>query len=154
MTTVVAERTFVDTNVWLTATAPARHLHAQARAVVESWPAAGRDLVTSGQVVREYLAVATRPIDVNGLGLTTGQALDNVSELLQRLTVLEETRAVTDELLTMLRSGSLSDKQVHDANIVAAMRAHGVRRLVTDNGKHFAPFDGVQIIDLAGVVVS
>ena len=56
---------FVDTDVLLAATTPARAEHAAAKAFLES----GAALVSSGQVVREYIAVGTRPPESNGLGL-------------------------------------------------------------------------------------
>jgi len=50
----------VDTNVLLSATAPLRPLHRAAMAVLNDWPNQGTLLATSSQVLREYLAVATR----------------------------------------------------------------------------------------------
>jgi len=58
----------VDTNVLLSATAPLRRLHRAALVVLNDWPNQGIDLTASGQVFREYLVVATRPLEVNGLG--------------------------------------------------------------------------------------
>ena len=40
-------------------------------------------------------------------------------------------------LATLCGEVPVSGKQVHDANIVAAMLAHGERRLVTFNAKDF-----------------
>ena len=45
----------------------------------------GLHLATSGQVLREYLVVATRPLDANGLGLPVRDATANVSEFLRRI---------------------------------------------------------------------
>ncbi|HYU35462.1 MAG TPA: hypothetical protein VEW48_25190 [Thermoanaerobaculia bacterium] len=54
----------VDTNVLLSATAPFRPLHRAALVVLNDWPNQGTVLAASLQVFREYLAVATRPVDL------------------------------------------------------------------------------------------
>jgi predicted nucleic acid-binding protein len=51
----------LDTKVLLSATTPSRRLHRAALRVNE-WPNRGFILVTSPQVLREYLVVATRAI--------------------------------------------------------------------------------------------
>jgi predicted nucleic acid-binding protein len=43
-------------------------------------------------------------------------------------------------LIALLLSISVGGKQVHDANIVATMQAHGLRRLLTYNTADFARF--------------
>jgi predicted nucleic acid-binding protein len=53
----------VDTNVLLSATAPLRPLHRAAIAVLNDWPNQGSILATTTQVLREYLVVATRPVE-------------------------------------------------------------------------------------------
>ena len=95
---------FLDTNVLLAVTDEGRTEHGAARAILERGPTAGTALYTSGQVLREYLAVATRPESVNGLGLPLPQALDNVAELAGRLRLLalrrlRPIRSVADQLL-------------------------------------------------------
>ncbi len=154
MTIAAGDRIFVDTNVLLTATAPARRWHRQALYVLEKWPASGVDLVVSGQVIREYLVVATRAIDVNGLGLSVADARANVEQLVPRMTVLEESRAVLDRLLRLVRDRGLSGKRIHDVNIVATALAHGIAKLVTDNAKHFRGHGQLTLVDLKSVAIA
>lgn len=141
MTTTPADRAFLDTNVLLAATDTARAERDRAIEVLDGWPARGATLYTSGQVLREYVTVATRPAAANGLGLLMPDALHNVGALQGRLRFLEETEAVWRRLADLLVAGDTRGKQVHDANVVATMLAHGVRTLVTLNGRHFARFD-------------
>jgi predicted nucleic acid-binding protein len=131
--------TFLDTNVLLAATVPARPEHRRALARIDAGAAQG-SLFLSGQVVREYLAVATRPADVNGLGLARADALANVRQFLQRARSLDEDALVRDMLLQLLDAVPCLGKQVHDANIVATMVAHRVPRLLTLNPSDFARF--------------
>src|SRR5262249_22065668 len=48
-------------------------------------PNQGIVLAAGTQVLREYLAVATRPVAVNGLGLATADALANVAAFRGRM---------------------------------------------------------------------
>ena len=65
--TTVGDTLFVDTNVLLTATDESRPLHREATRLLTGEVIQGLSLAASGQVLREYLVVATRPADVNGL---------------------------------------------------------------------------------------
>ena len=40
----------------------------------------------------------------------------------------------------LARTVAVAGKQVHDANIVAAMQVYGIRHLLTNNGDDFARF--------------
>lgn len=137
MTTRVADRAVLDTNVLLAATDQGRSEHARALAALNDWPNAGTVLYTSGQILREYLSVATRPVRMNGLGMTRTDATNNVRTLLGRMRLLAETEKVMDSLLTLLGSINCAGKQVHDANIVATMVAHGIDTLVSINVDDF-----------------
>jgi predicted nucleic acid-binding protein len=119
----------VDTNILLAASDPSRPRHREAFEILQRWPGLEATLFASGQVLREYLAVATRPLQANGLGLTRAEALDNVHQLLRRLHLLDEDGRSREELLTLVRDIEVAGKQIHDANIVATMIAGGVEAL-------------------------
>ncbi len=55
----VADRVVLDTNVLIAATDQGRPEHARALSALIDWPAAGTALYSTGQVLREYLSVAT-----------------------------------------------------------------------------------------------
>lgn len=143
MATPAADRVVLDTNVLLAATDEAREDHYDALASLNEWPQAGVSLYTSGQILREYLAVATRPGAQNGLGMDRAAALANVRALRARLALLAEDQRVNDRLLELLDAVECAGKQVHDANVVATMLVHGVDTVVTLNGGDFARFDGL-----------
>lgn len=149
MATRVADRALLDTNVLLAATDEARADHESALAAINEWPSAGTTLYTSGQVLREYLSVATRPVEHNGLGIAQAAAVSNVRALRTRLRVLPETDKVADRLLDLLDSTACSGKQVHDANVVATMLVHGIDTIVSRNVGDFIRFDAhVRVRDL------
>src|SRR5262245_19086786 len=139
----------VDTNVLLSATAPLRPLHHAALTVLNEWPNHGVILAASSQVLREYLVVATRPVEVNGLNLGPTDALANVEAFRGRMRLLVEGEPVWDRLRGLIASYGCLGKQIHDANVVATALASGVTKLVTANTDDFARFASeIEIIDL------
>jgi predicted nucleic acid-binding protein len=131
----------LDTNVLLAATDEGRAEHSGALTVLNDWAARRTELCTSGQVLREYLAVATRPAGNNGLGLKLLDAIGNVRAIRERTTLLGEDAKVADRLLGLLADVECDGKQVHDANLVATMLVHGVGTVVTMNLEDFGRFE-------------
>jgi predicted nucleic acid-binding protein len=142
----------VDTNVLLSASDPQRALHRTALEILNNWPNQGQILAISAQVLREYLAVATRPVNVNGLGLDVHDALANVAAFRGRMRLIWETEQTWDRLHGLISRYRCSGKQVHDANVVATALTSGVTRLLTANVADFSRFSPeLEIIDLAAV---
>lgn len=137
----VPDRVMLDTNVLLAATDEGRAEHHDALKVLNDWAAMHTELCTSGQVLREYLSVATRPRVQNGLGVNTPDALGNVRAIRARSTLLAEDSKVADRLLGLLADVECRGKQVHDANLVATMLVHGIGTVVTMNLEDFARFE-------------
>lgn len=137
----------VDTNVLLNASDPTRLLHESAQALLAT---DDRDLSVTPQVIREYLAVATRPVELNGLALLPGLAVANVRHFLSSMRLLDETGVAVDRLCDVVADGRAAGRQVHDANIVATALAHGASAIVTSDSRHFARFaDVIEIEALA-----
>jgi predicted nucleic acid-binding protein len=134
-------RAMLDTNVLLAATDEGRAQHDQALRIVNDWPGRGTTLYTSGQIIREYLAVATRPAEKNGLGMRLPDALANARAFRARTSLLAEDGKVADRLLALLDDVSCGGKQIHDANVVATMLVHGIDTIVTINLIDFARFE-------------
>ncbi len=142
----------VDTNILLTATAPNRPFYQAALTVLNEWPNRGIRLLTSGQVLREYLAVATRPASLNGLGLSVVLALENLQRMRRRMRVLEETVATASQLARLVSDGLCSGKQIHDANLVATLLTSGEGRLITANVRDFRRFGKlIEVLELSSV---
>ena len=70
-------------------------------------------------------------------------ALAMTEILPQRFDVLDDGPLVWAELSTLAQRFVFGGKQVYDANIVATMRAHGERRLLTFNVADFRRFSPV-----------
>jgi predicted nucleic acid-binding protein len=130
--------TFIDTNVLAYAAADGAPLLDRARAALARAAADGA-VTISRQVLREYLSVMTRQ-QIWGKPLTLAQAIADTAAFVRQFTVLEDGPLVWDRLVMLSRRYSFAGGQVHDANIVATMLAHGDRRLLTFNGADFRRF--------------
>lgn len=143
---MVAESTLLDTNVLLAATEPERPGHAEALMLLGG----PRSLAITPQIVREYVAVSTRPRANNGMGLRPEVATANVNTFLERCDLLAENAAVVRRQLTLIAATPPSGRQVHDANIVATALVHGITCIVTDDIRPFEHFaDLIEIEALA-----
>ncbi len=132
---------FIDTNVLVHATADGAPFRLEARAALARLAAAD-PLVLSRQVLREYLAVMTRP-QAWGKPLKLAEATADTETFARRFAVLEDGPPVWDQLLQLSRHVSFGGRQVHDANIVATMLAHGETRLLTFNAADFQRFSAM-----------
>lgn len=145
------DRVFCDTNVLLSATDRGRPLHARALHVLNELPARGVELCVSGQVLREFLVVSTRPAAANRLGMTLADAANNVGAFVERTTVLPETRGVAERLRRIIQEMQCTGKAIHDANIAATMLEHGLTVVVTENAKDLRRFADIEVVPLGAV---
>jgi predicted nucleic acid-binding protein len=99
--------------------------------------------VTCAQNMVEFWRVCTGPPESNGLALST-EATEHRLRLLERhFPVLPEKSQTYSEWKALISKYRVMGKQVHDAHIVAAMRAHGVTQILTSNVRDFARYDEV-----------
>jgi len=129
---------FVDTNILVYTTDTLSSWHELAKNRLQAARHRGDHLVISPQILREYIATATR--SVIGAPAPMSQILANVADFRRTFALVEETDAVMTELVALLGQVAVAGKQVHDTNIVATMLAHGIRRLLTNNETHFNRF--------------
>ena len=139
---------FIDTNVLVNSRIPGAPDHDAARASLERAFRNHEPLRISRQVIREYLSVVTRP-QTWPVGITREDALIDVRRLLRRFEVLEDGPRVTEWLVGLCREVPVGGRQIHDANIVATMLAHGERRLLTFNGADFHRYGyRIELVDI------
>ena len=84
----------------------------------------------------------TRP-QAWGKALSLDEAMADAALSMQRFTVLDDGPTVWDHRVQLSSKYSFAGKQVHDANIVATMVAHGERWLLTFNDADFQRFAGL-----------
>ena len=142
MATTVVEPVFVDTNVLIYAQQAFSPFHAPATTQLNDLVSAGHLLWISRQVLREYLAVMSRPGALTA-PIAVSALLADVRAFQTQFLVADDGPAVTAHLLNLLNSIPCAGKQVHDANIVATMLAHGIAKLLTHNVADFNRYAGL-----------
>jgi predicted nucleic acid-binding protein len=133
------EALFIDTNILVYASISSAPLHQIARQRITAYQHAGVQLWLSRQVLREYLSIVTRP-QIFATPLDAKAAVNDIRLFQQQFQIANETAEVTERLLTLLEQVQVGGKQVHDANIVATMETHGIKRLLTHNVDDFNRF--------------
>ena len=137
---------FIDTNVLVNARVLGAPDHDIARARLGRIVREREPMRISRQVVREYLAVVTRP-QIWSDPLTLNEVLEDVDRLITNFDILEDGPAVTQTLVALLRDVAVGGGQIHDANIVATMLAHGENRLLTFNVSDFRRYgDWIELV--------
>ena len=139
---------FIDTNVLVNSRVPGAPHHDAARASLERAFRDPEPLRISRQILREYLAVVTRP-QTWPVAITREEALADVSRLAGGLEILEDGPPVTESLLALCREVPVGGRQIHDTNIVATMLARGERRLLTFNAADFRRYgDRIELVEI------
>ncbi len=139
---MAAEPVFADTNILVYASRQRSPFHARATAGLRHAGSEGGSLWFSRQILREYLAVVTRPQPAEP-ALSSTAAVADAEGFLAKFNVAEDGLRVTRTLLQLLAQYPSGGKQVHDANIVATMLTHGITRLLTFNEADFRRFGSV-----------
>lgn len=104
-------RTLLDTNILLRSIQSSSSHHTTARQAVAALLASGRSLCIASQTVYEFLAVATRPLSDNGLGMPHGLADSQLEILLAGLEVLYDSQAVALELRRLVTAYQVVEKR-------------------------------------------
>jgi predicted nucleic acid-binding protein len=96
--------------------------------------------------------VATRPADENGLDLSTTEARAEVEKIKALFTLCPDDDGILPEWEQLVSRHDVKGKTTHDARLVAAMRRHGLTRLLTFNASHFARFTEITVLTPEGVL--
>ena len=106
----------------------------------------GEEIVIVPQVLVEFWVVATRPTDVNGLGMTTDNAEKELEKLQKLFTVLPENEQIFEEWKPLVVKHKVSGKPTHDTRIAAAMMVHKIENILTLNPNDFKRFTEIKAI--------
>jgi len=137
-----ASAVFVDTNILIYATNPLSPWHRMALDALNHHRGQRTELVISTQVLREYLAAATR-LDPEARRPPSRAVLTNVKAFESEFRVMEDRLLVFQRLIEIIDGVPGAGRQIHDANIVATMQVYGIQLLLTHNVAHFRRFTGL-----------
>lgn len=139
-------RYLLDTNVVMRFCNASDVQHRLATDAISRLLAQEDECLLTAQVLVEFWVVATRPIDVNGLGWTVEQARSTIDQLRDRFPLLEETPQIFPTWLNLVANSRVVGKRTHDIRIIATMLAHGITHLLTFNPTDFAITSSITVI--------
>jgi len=114
--------------------------------------ASGNECVLTGQVLIEFWVVATRPLQVNGLGWTAQQADEEISQLLDQFPLLEEDSTVFINWRRLVTRVGTLGKRSHDVRLVAVMLVHQITHLLTLNPDDFSGLSEIEVVHPQAIV--
>ena len=135
----------VDTNVLLRLAQRASPHHLTAKSAVLSLVDASITLCIVPQVIYEFWVAATRPLEVNGLGLDIEATQQSIQGLLHDYQFLKDERGIFSHWHSLVADHQVKGKSAHDARLVAAMSRHDLRNLLTFNKPDFTRFAAIQV---------
>ena len=142
----------LDSNILLRHAKPTDPAHATARDAMAVLQVAGDVPCLVPQNLYEFWAVATRPLAVNGLGLTAAECQGTLLGFERLCLLLPDKPSLLAEWRALVIRHNCKGKVSHDARLVAAMRTHGLTRLLTFNVADFARYPGLTVLDPHEVV--
>ena len=103
-------------------------------------------LCYTSQNLGEFWNACTRTLDRNGYGLSPQEADRRAKFFEAKLRLLPDSLLVHEEWRKLLVRHGVSGVQVHDARLTAAMRVHGVKRILTFNDRDFARYADIEAV--------
>ena len=141
-----------DTNVLLRSTHQNHPMHLIALTALTTLLGSGDRVCITPQNIMEFWNACTRPIERNGLGLTTNEADREATRLEGLLILLPEVPAIYPEWRRLVIAHSVSGVRVHDAHIVAAMNVYKIGNLLTFNVPDFTRYGGIEVVHPSDIV--
>lgn len=135
----------LDSNALIYAMEKGSSRYEETRHFLERLSKNGYGFCITEQIVREVLVVFTQPRFVKK-PLNPNQAKQLGMQLLYQFVFLPSNNYSRLFLLESVEKYSLAGRKIHDANIVAVMRAHGVKKIFTFNQKDFSNFEAIEIL--------
>jgi len=135
-----------DTNIILCRFQRAHPQHRQARDAITRFSKDGNRVCVASQNLIELWAVATRPVENNGLGLTPAQADRVVARVESSVFRLPDTDDVYPEWRRLVVTHGVSGKKVHDARLVAAMTVNRITHILTFNADDLDRYAGIHML--------
>ncbi|MGG6268029.1 type II toxin-antitoxin system VapC family toxin [Leptolyngbya sp. AN03gr2] len=139
-------RYLVDTNIVLRFSNPIDAQHSLVVNAISHLGLQGNQCVLTAQVLMEFWVVATRPVNVNGLGWSTSQTHDRIVELLNGFSLLEDRADIFPIWLQLVNDNSIQGKRSHDIRLIAVMLSHRIDHLLTLNPTDFAVTAPITVI--------
>jgi predicted nucleic acid-binding protein len=136
----------LDTNVVLRYTNHADPAHGAVRGYLDGFSGSGGVAHICAQTITEFWAIATRPVEANGLGFRAARAREEVEVILGAWPLLTDPASLLDRWLDLCTVHEVAGRKAFDTRLVALMMAHEVTVLVTLNPQDFVRYAGITLL--------
>lgn len=136
----------LDTNILLRFCNPTSPQHVDVERAVSRLRLRGDLPSITAQNIIEFWAVATRPLDVNGLDWSVQKTASEIDQLLNTFPLLKDSPDILTNWLMLVKAYDIKGKKVHDARLVATMQAHSVTSLLTFNTDDFRGYPSLTLL--------
>jgi predicted nucleic acid-binding protein len=143
----------VDTNVLLRSIQSNHPMHEAAVYAIQSLLKQGEISIVCQNLI-EFWAVATRPVNANGLGLDVSTTTQELTQLKTFFTLQPDTPDIFFVWEKLVFKYQVVGKQVHDTRLVAAMIVHQITHLLTFNVNDFQRFSEIEVVDPRDIHIS
>ena len=139
----------VDTNILLRFSDRSHPSYPVIRNAVKKLRQDGYKLQVASQNCVELWNVVTRPIEKNGFGLTPDDAELKLRRIERLFPLFPDSHLIYSQWRRLVVTYRVSGVQVHDARLVAVMKANGASHILTLNVKDFTRYanEGIVPID-------
>ncbi len=145
-------RVLVDTNILLRSAQPTHPLCSQATSAVSKLLRQKDAVFFCAQNIAEFWNVATRPAEVNGLGFSHEEALQEVASIEELLILLPDIPAVYPVWKRLVQGHRVQGVKVYDARLVAVMSVYVIDAVLTFNVADFKRYGNVRAIHPASML--
>jgi predicted nucleic acid-binding protein len=139
-------RYLLDTNILLRASDPNSSSYNLVMESVATIMRQGGECLITPQVLIEFWVVATRPVDVNGLGWTVLETEREINQILSQFILIEETSEIFPTWLRLVAQYQIKGKRTHDIRLIAVMKANHITHLLTLNPEDFPALPEIMIV--------
>jgi predicted nucleic acid-binding protein len=144
------DKIFIDTNILIYANYSDARYRDIAQTKLNEFLKNNFEIWISRQVIREFLVYSTR-FNFENTKMPISDLLNIVFSNFEQYHLADESENTTIILRKLIEKHELSGKKIHDANIVATMKAYNIGKLLTNNVKDFERLnDEIEIVPLIG----
>ena len=145
-------RVLVDTNILLRSAQPNHPLFHQATHTVSKLIRQKDAVFFCSQNIAEFWNVATRPVEMNVLGLSHSEVLQEIGGIENLLTLLPDIPAIYPVWKQIVRDHRVQGVKVYDARLVAIASVYGVDSILTFNIADFQRYGNINALQPAAVL--
>jgi predicted nucleic acid-binding protein len=137
----------LDTNILLRLIQPEHPMYSLAVNAIVILHQQEASLCMTPQNLIEFWAVATRPLNVNGLAMTVETASQKVARMKGFFSLRPDHPDIFPRWEQLVTQHRVIGKQAHDTRLVAAMLVHQITHLLTFNTDDFKRFTEITPIN-------